>query len=312
MSAPFTENRCLLCGSSAYDAVCESPSQMHTTRELHRFVRCRDCDLVQLRPLVPVSQIGRYYDETYLPHRGASAWGRFAPIVEKSMAAVDRARVRRVLTATRLDSNSRVLDLGCGRPTFLRTLRNQTGATAVGIDFAEEAWRHEPERWRDLQLHQGTLDSVTLAGKFDAITLWHALEHEYDPLDTLRRLKSLTKPGATLIVEVPNEDSLTRRIHGEHWAGFHTPRHTAAYTPATLAKLLDRAGWRVERQLKFGTMDPYVLWWLGRQERLGRSVRIDLSDRFVPFVLGKIATLPLTLLQRWISLGIQTAIARPA
>jgi hypothetical protein len=39
---------------------------------------------------------------------------------------------------------------------------------------------------------------------------------------------------------------------------------------------------------------------------------VDLSDRFVWFVLGKIVTWPLFGLQRLISLGIQTTVARAA
>jgi hypothetical protein len=111
------------------------------------------------------------------------------------------------------------------------------------------------------------------------------------------------------VVEVPDHDGLTRRWQGGCWAGYHTPRHTAAYTPATLGAVLERAGWRVTRQHQWGTMDPYILWWLGEQERRGRSLTGSLEGRFVPFVLGMLAATPLTLLQGWVPLGLQTAVA---
>jgi hypothetical protein len=128
----------------------------------------------------------------------------------------------------------------------------------------------------------------------------------------LRRLRSLAGPGAALLVEVPNYDSLTRRLHGSSWAGFHTPRHSAVYTPATLRAMLEQAGWRVERQEASGTLDPWVLYWLGRQDRRGQALDGNLEPAFPGFMTGKVLTLPLALAQRWISLGVQVAIARNA
>ncbi|HSB53166.1 MAG TPA: hypothetical protein VLD58_02385, partial [Gemmatimonadales bacterium] len=116
--------------------------------------------------------------------------------------------------------------------------------------------------------------------------------------------------GATLLVEVPDHEGLTRRAHGSAWAGYHTPRHTAAYTRATLGAMLERAGWRVVRQQRSGTLDPYVLWWLGRQERAGRSLAGSLERAFPGFMAGKLLTLPVALVQRWVRLGVQVAVAR--
>jgi hypothetical protein len=151
---------------------------------------------------------------------------------------------------------------------------------------------------------------VPLEGPFDLVCLWHALEHDYAPLRTLRRLKALTRPGGALLVEVPDYDSLSRRLQGSSWAGLHTPRHTTVYTPRTLRAMLERAGWRVERQTEYGTLDPYVLWWLGRQELRGRALDGALEGAFPGFVLGKLLTSPLAALQRWVSLGVQVAVGR--
>ena len=140
MSDPALEEpACLLCGASDDEEVCRSPAQMATTREPYTFVRCRKCAFIRLSPRVSGDRIARFYDETYLPHRGASAWGRHASIVEISLARQDRARVRRVGALVRLDRSSRVLDVGCGKPTFLRALRDKTGAAGVGVDFEGSA-----------------------------------------------------------------------------------------------------------------------------------------------------------------------------
>lgn len=285
---------------------------MSRRAERFTFVRCRRCELIYLSPRVREDAIGAWYGSDYLPHRGAAAWGRYAGLAVEGQRRTDRARVRWVVRSAALDASSRVLDVGCGQPTFLEALHRRTGAKGVGIDFSDAGWRGDPARWRaaGLELHRGRLEDVPLDGRFDAITLWHALEHDYRPLETLRRVRALANDGATLLVEVPNHDSLTRRLHGSAWAGYHTPRHTAVYTARTLAAMLERAGWRVVRQRAYGTMDPYVLWWLGRQERAGRRLDGELEGRFPAFMAGKVLTLPLAAAQRWVSLGVQLTVAR--
>jgi 2-polyprenyl-3-methyl-5-hydroxy-6-metoxy-1,4-benzoquinol methylase len=303
---------CLLCGADDPAPAATSAAQMSSRAEVFTFVRCRRCGLIYLSPRVSEASIGEWYGADYLPHRGDAAWGRYARFAAEGQRRTDRARVRWTVRSAPLGPSSRVLDVGCGRPTFLEALHRRTGAAGVGVDSSDAGWRHDPARWRaaGLELQRGRLEDVGPEGRFDAITMWHALEHDYRPLETLRRLRAVAAHAAALIVEVPNYAALTRRLHGPAWAGFHTPRHTTVYTPRTLAAILERAGWRVVRQRVHGTMDPYVLWWLGRQERAGRPLDGDLERRFPAFIAGKVLTLPVALVQRWISLGVQLAVAR--
>lgn len=289
---------------------------MHPDAEYFDWVQCTGCELVYLAHPVPEGEIGRFYVD-YLPHRGPAAWGMWSWVVAASQAMADRARLATVRRAAPLGPAAAVLDVGCGRPTFLHTLARRTGTRAVGTDTSDEGWCATPARWSGIELHAGELESLVLRGPFSHITMWHALEHLYRPLETLEYLRALAqrqpaRPPTRLVIEVPDYDSATRREFGAHWAGYHTPRHTAAYTPATLRRLLVRAGWRVERQYHWGTLDPWLLIWLSREERLGRVLSGSMQPRFLPFLAGKVMALPLTRQQQRRPLGVQTAIAVPA
>ncbi len=307
-SAPREAVACLACGGREYAAVARSRTQMAPPSEEFRWVACARCGLVFLNPRVPADQIDRYYRD-YVPHRGPGAWGRWAPLVRTSEDRVDGARLATLRRLGPLGPSQAVLDVGCGRPSFLRRVARETGARSVGTDFDASGWLEDPEVREGLELHAGILEQLPLTGPFDRITLWQVLEHLYDPLATLRFLRELAGPSTRLVIEVPDHAGLTRRWHGAEWAGYHTPRHTAAYTPGTLARLLEASGWRVERQYQWGTLDPYLLHWLSRQERSGRDWSAPLEGSFVPFLLGKMLWTPLGLLERWVPLGFQTAIA---
>jgi len=60
--------------------------------------------------------LGQYYQEYYLPYRGGSAWGRYNRLVEKDQLKIDRQRANLVKSYI---TDGVVLDIGCGKPTFL-------------------------------------------------------------------------------------------------------------------------------------------------------------------------------------------------
>lgn len=300
--------RCLGCGGGESTLVTESRAQMSRSGERFRWVACTGCGLVYLNPRVPAAEIGAFYRD-YLPHRGAEAWGKWAALVRRDQARTDRARLTTIRRLGPIGPEHAVLDVGCGHPTFLRLVRRATGARTVGTDFEPSGWSGDPDHWTGIALHAGELESLPLRGPFDRITLWQVLEHLYDPVATLRHLRGLADARTRLVIEVPDHSGLTRHRHGEWWAGYHTPRHTAAYTPATLAGVLKAAGWRVVRQYQWGTLDPYLLEWLSREERRGRDWSGSFEGRFLPFLLGKALWAPRSLLERWVPLGFQTAIA---
>lgn len=300
---------CVSCGADEPRPLLETPVQMtEDHKESFAWVTCGRCEQVYLSPRVPPGRIGEYY-ENYLPHRGSAAWGRWAFLVDYDQWRLDRARLRTVRRTGPLTRSTSLLDVGCGRPTFLARVYRESGARSVGMDFDANGWTLPSPLWKGLSLHEGELDVVAPLAPFDVITMWHALEHLYDPGASLRQLRSMAAPGARLIIEVPDYDSLTRRRHSVHWAGFHTPRHTAAYAPATLRRLVERSGWRVRTQYQRGTLHPYIVHWLGRQEIEGRTWRGSLQGRMIPFIIGRAVTFPITMLQRWLPLGVQTLVA---
>jgi 2-polyprenyl-3-methyl-5-hydroxy-6-metoxy-1,4-benzoquinol methylase len=300
---------CISCGGDRPVALLRSRVQMSDdSREVFSWVGCGECGQVYLNPRVPAGRVGEYY-RNYVPHRGSGAWGRWSWLVDYDQRRLDRARLRTVRRTGRLDASTRVLDFGCGRPTFLAGLRRASGAAATGVDFDADGWTVPTAMWNGLSLHVGELEAIEGLGPFDVITMWHALEHLYHPVESLRRLRAMAAPGARLIIEVPDYDSMTRRRQGSYWAGYHTPRHTAAYTPGTLRQIVERSGWVVRDQYQWGTLHPYIVYWLGRQERAGRNWRGTLQHRMLPFIAGRMATLPISMLRRWMPLGVQTLIA---
>ena len=304
--------QCLACNGQNLKPHMQTAAMMHAqTGEQFNFDQCQDCQLVFLNPRVSETKLGEYYTAAYLPYRVEEAWGKYAHFVKNDQRKIDQKRVKRVKQFHQIQKASRILDVGCGKPTFLAALRDKHPATLIGIDFSEEGWLNQPEQYEGIQLMKGEVEDLKDLAAVDVITMWHYLEHDYKPQENLKQLLNIAHPETRLIVEVPNYDSFTRRKFGKYWAGYHTPRHSALYSPDNMKTLMQNSGWEVETILTYGTLDPYTLHWMSQMEQRAIDWSDSMEARFWPYVWGSVLNAPIYKLERFFSMGFLTVVAKP-
>jgi len=81
---------------------------------------------------------------------------------------------------------------------------------------------------------------------FDLIVGWMVLEHLHDPIGGLIKLSEWAKPGAWLVLSVPNVESLEFRLFKQRWYPLHLPNHLYHFTPETLEQVLNAGGWSLD------------------------------------------------------------------
>lgn len=154
-----------------------------------------------------------------------------------------------------LGVRGKVLEVGCGGGQFLKDL--EEGCVPFGIEVSKNLARqaNDAASRRGGMVHNtNSLDGL---GRFkdatiDCVIMSSYLEHEVHPREVLAEARRVMKPGALLVVKVPNYGSINRRIRGRDWCGFRYPDHVNYFTPAQLAKTLSGAGYMIER---FGFAD---------------------------------------------------------
>jgi 2-polyprenyl-3-methyl-5-hydroxy-6-metoxy-1,4-benzoquinol methylase len=302
---------CPVCNDSSFDSFIETAAQMHSNKEFFNFDQCSSCKLVFLNPRVSLDDLKSYYSSYYLPYRGSKAWGKYGKLVEGSQQKLDLKRVKRVNDAHKLSERSLILDVGCGNPSFLKACQQKLNCQTMGIDFSDEGWKEQPENFKEINLQVAEIKDLPSNLQPDVVTMWHYLEHDYSPLDNLTFLKSLSKPSTPLVIEIPNFDSSSRKRFGKDWAGWHTPRHLSLFSPKNIALLLEKSGWKVSDILTYGTMDPYLLYWMSKMEQKGIRWDKNMEEEFVQFVIGMVKFLPKRWMEKTASLGVMTVIAQP-
>ncbi len=148
-----------------------------------------------------------------------------------------------------------VLDVGCGGGLFLQMLRERRKVRVAGLDFsldaANVAWRRAK-----VPVICGTLSRAPLAdASCAAITMFHVLEHLYDPGSYLDAAHRLLRQDGRLILQVPNAACWQFLLFGERWNGIDVPRHLINFRLSDLDSLLDHCGFEVLRHKHFSLRD---------------------------------------------------------
>jgi 2-polyprenyl-3-methyl-5-hydroxy-6-metoxy-1,4-benzoquinol methylase len=194
--------------------------------------------------------IGAAMNAYYPPgYYGSQSSNRFPSIVEWLQDALYQWRARR-LEVLNGGKPGRVLDVGCGRGLLLAQLR-QRGWEVQGTELSEQSAAY-PRDVLGIPVHIGDLADLHLPSEqFDAVVMWHVLEHVPDPAVVLAEVARLLRPGGIFLVAVPNFGSLEARFTRDKWFHLDVPRHLNHYTPAVLYRSLAAAGLRVRRAAYF-------------------------------------------------------------
>lgn len=221
--------RCYLCGSVDQPAVRDIAG--------HRLVFCVQCGLGETRGASAATYNGAYLE---------SLWTGADPSQGQVEQAV-RAELPRVRRIQRTATGRRLLEVGAGHGYFLEAARRR-GFDVVGLDVSSAAAEFCASRF-GISVQVAAVEDAEIAqGAFDVVAGWHVLEHLADPRAALSKLASWLAPAGILAVEVPNYESYDARAIGEKWAGWQPAYHRWHFTPRSLVRLLDEAGFDTERR----------------------------------------------------------------
>jgi SAM-dependent methyltransferase len=236
---------CPLCGPAEDTVVFEGSDRLHDLPGRFTIVRCLGCGLMRTNPRPTPETIGYYYPPEYGPH----LYTRVAPAPHDGGRRRWRQSVRRLLDSQSLAlpriEPGRLLEVGCASGSFLAAMRER-GWKAEGIEFSPVASAAAREAGFDV--HTGAVESAPLPDeRFDLIAGWMVLEHLHDPLAALAKLRRAIRPDGWLALSVPNAASVDFRLFKDAGYAVQLPAHLFHFTPASLALVLERGGWKVDR-----------------------------------------------------------------
>jgi SAM-dependent methyltransferase len=143
-----------------------------------------------------------------------------------------------------------VIDIGCGGGEVMSRLDQKytTFGVEVSKNLSGRAQQIAKSRGGRVFCGNALLGLDTFEKDFFSAAIMSAyLEHESAPREVLQKILRILRPGAPLIIKVPNYGCLNRIVMGQKWCGFRYPDHVNYWTPETLIKIIRDTGFQIVR-----------------------------------------------------------------
>jgi len=193
--------------------------------ELHRD---EDLDMLVTKP--EPQNLARYYEsENYISHTDSKT--SFTDKLYQLVKAKNLKNKVQIIE-NQIDKHKNLLDLGAGTGDFLITAK-KSGFKVIGVEPNNKARTRAGEKGMHLL---SSMEDVS-GQKFQAITLWHVLEHLPNLEEQVKALVNLLEEDGVLIIAVPNFKSFDAKYYKSHWAAFDVPRHLWHFSKTSIKKL---------------------------------------------------------------------------
>ena len=213
------------------------------------------------------NEIEKYYkSENYISHSDTKK-GLINSLYHRVRKRTLNDKRKIVEKFTKL-STGKVLDIGAGTGAFLNTM-DKAGWEVTGLEPDEPA-RENAKKLYGLSLLPPQELFKLQPQSFDAITLWHVLEHVHELHEYMDQLKKLLKPTGCLFIAVPNYTCYDEKVYKEFWAAYDVPRHLYHFSPTSITQLLLQHGLQL-KEIKPMWYDSFYVSMLSEKYKTGKN-----------------------------------------
>ena len=241
MTTQILYTLCPVCGSAGISKVFKVKDNT-TSQEYFEIYHCRNCQVRFTQNPPSEASIGEYYkSENYISHTDNSKGliNRLYQIV-RNISIKNKKKLIEKFTGS---GQGNLLDVGSGTGYFAAAMQ-QAGWQVTGLE-PDEGARNVAMEQHSIKLSPGEELFNLPAHKFDAITLWHVLEHVHDVKKYIVTFKKLLADNGKLFIAVPNYRSYDAMSYGPNWAGYDVPRHLYHFNPQTMQWLMRESGLKI-------------------------------------------------------------------
>ncbi|MEI8076029.1 MAG: class I SAM-dependent methyltransferase [Bacteroidota bacterium] len=261
---------CPVCNSDAILKVLDIQDYT-VSQEIFEVWHCAQCSFRFTQNIPIASKIGPYYQSAnYVSHSDTQEGfiHRAYHLVRNYTLKVKRQLIQ---NATGKQTGA-LLDVGAGTGAFSKAMK-EAGWKVTGLEPDDTARKNALEI-NGLELISPDNLYHLPAANFDAITMWHVLEHVHDLHGYLEKFHTILKQEGKLVIAVPNYTSYDAKVYQQFWAAYDVPRHLYHFSPHSMAQLAASKGFRIA-SVKPMWFDSFYVAMLSEQYKTGKNQYIN-------------------------------------
>lgn len=211
-------------------------------RPPYAVVRCNRCGFVFTTPRLNLAGRNAMYAEEYWKSASPKDMGYASYFAERELYVETFRRRLRGFVSRFKPRPGRVLDVGCAAGFSLEAFR-EAGWEVWGVEVSTAASGFARDEMGLPNIFTGDLREAGLEkGFFDLVTMWEVVEHVEDPVATLALARELLKPDGALLLSTQNVNASFPDIMGEKWHHYKYEEHIYHFSPPTIRRALEMAG----------------------------------------------------------------------
>jgi len=252
--------------------------------ESFSIVACNNCTHLFTQNVAQQNEIGKYYaSENYISHSDTQIG-----LVNKLYHSIRKRTLqskKKLIERETEKSNGNILDIGCGTGAFLNTMQ-KGGWKITGLEPDETA-RVKAKTLYGIDPQPSNNIFNLSNNSYDAITMWHVLEHVHELNEYVAQLKNMLTDNGKIFIAVPNYTSYDAQHYGQFWAAYDVPRHLYHFSPESMKKLVEQHGLTIKK-IKPMWFDSFYVSMLSEQYKNGKG---NLIKAFLVGLVSNIKTL---------------------
>ena len=252
--------------------------------ETFSIVACNNCTHLFTQNVAQQNEIGKYYaSENYISHSDTQIG-----LVNKLYHSIRKRTLqskKKLIERETEKSNGNILDIGCGTGAFLNTMQ-KGGWKITGLEPDETA-RVKAKTLYGIDPQPSNNIFNLSNNSYDAITMWHVLEHVHELNEYVAQLKNMLTEKGKIFIAVPNYTSYDAQHYGQFWAAYDVPRHLYHFSPESMKKLVEQHGLTIKK-IKPMWFDSFYVSMLSEQYKNGKG---NLIKAFLVGLVSNIKTL---------------------
>ena len=245
---------CKICGNKNNNRHHKPQEMMLGLRDEHDYIECSVCGCLQIAALP--DNLADYYPDNYYSYQKAQTQSRLKKRLiqfRDQYAATGKCLLGHLihliypevklatLQRLRINTQSRIMDVGCGAGNLLHSLADIGFQNLLGIDpFNKQDIHYD----NGLAIQKKSIHDAD--GEWDVIMFHHSFEHVYDQHEVLDKVHALLAQDGCCLLRVPTVSSYAWVHYGLDWVQLDAPRHLFLHSIKSMQQLAEQHGFTLE------------------------------------------------------------------